>query len=277
MIASLNRGADKQHRRPPSPLNTDRSVAATTAYGSLVSAAPAATPTSAGRNGTRPWPLEPTARRDRTRPRRSAPATAGREPRLVTDRCVAHIDALYLLAYLYIGEQTMAEAAVVNAVADTAADPAITVAGPPQVWHILTSHVHPNTDSPGHLRRQREAVALIAAGRTPAATGALLGITSTQVDRDVWTAIPAIRAHLGLQSPRRPPFLAAPAGQPVPTGGLRLVADTEQDGPSPPVSNRVKPDTERRIGRSPGRSRTSSRLGKGPRELRRPGLERGPR
>jgi hypothetical protein len=248
MTASVIRGADRQRHRPPSHLDTDRSAAVTTAAESL----PTTARTSAGPNGTRPWPLEPTTRRDWTRPRRTSAATAGREPRLATDRCGAHIDALYLLAYLYIGEQTMAEAAVVNAVAHTAAEPNITVAGPPRVWHILTSHVHPNTDGPGHLRRQREAVALIAAGRSPADTGALLGISGSQVHRDVWTAIPAIQAHLGLRSPRQSTFtpaLAAEAGRPVPTRALRLAADTEQDAPAS------------FIGRFSGRSTTGSRPG----------------
>jgi hypothetical protein len=265
VTASLVRGADNRHRSSPGPPDTDRSADTTTTAESLAGDAHTSGPASP--SGNRPWPLKPMAGRDWTRPRRRSPVAAVWEPQLVMGRCAAHIDALYLLAYLYTGEQTMAEAAVVDAVANTAADRAIRVAGPPWVWHILTSHVHPDTGSPGHFRRQREAVALVAAGRSPSHIGALLGITSTQVHSDVWIAIPAIQAHFGLPSPRQrtfTPTLATDAGRPVTTGASnwqQTPSRTHQLPSSTGWGRRMHSDPERRIGRLSGRSPTGSRPG----------------
>jgi hypothetical protein len=254
MTVSRLRSGAEEHRRSPGPLRTLRPADATTTAGSVPPASRAATRTRAPvpSNSSHSRSPIPLGRWHSSRPHHTPAATAGRKQRLATDRCVAHIDALYLLAYLYLGETTIAEAAVVNAVAGTVDDPAATVGGPPWVWRILTSHVHPDTDGTGHLRRQREAVALIAAGRTPSEAGILLGITSTQVHRDVWTAIPAIQAHLGLLSPTSPSLtadLAAEAERSVRAEGPRSGADA----PSADVSDSAGADGAARS-RAPHRS-----------------------
>jgi hypothetical protein len=246
MTVSRLRSGAEEHRRSPGPLRTLRPADATTTAGSVPPASRAATRTRAPvpSNSSHSRSPIPLGRWHSSRPHHTPAATAGRKQRLATDRCVAHIDALYLLAYLYLGETTI--------VAGTVDDPAATVGGPPWVWRILTSHVHPDTDGTGHLRRQREAVALIAAGRTPSEAGILLGITSTQVHRDVWTAIPAIQAHLGLLSPTSPSLtadLAAEAERSVRAEGPRSGADA----PSADVSDSAGADGAARS-RAPHRS-----------------------
>lgn len=118
------------------------------------------------------------------------------------DCCRDHIDALYLLAYLYTGQRHTAEDVVVDAVVSAATRRAITVAEPAAVWHLLAGHVHARGDRDlpgieagaepavaltraGLSPRQREALALVGTGRKTHETAQLLGVTATQIHRDL--------------------------------------------------------------------------------------------
>ena len=144
-------------------------------------------------------------------------------------RCRDHIDALYLLAYLYTGQRQTAEDVVVDVVASSATHRAIVVAGPSWVWHILAEQIHTRGGQrlvrvgAGDLRveagdglalslaraglspLQREALALVGTGRKAREVAALLGVTTTQIHRDVCAGLQGLGTALrvaGTGTPR---------------------------------------------------------------------------
>jgi hypothetical protein len=128
---------------------------------------------------------------------RAAPGRSGRAP---LDRFHRHLDPLWILAQLSFEDGKAAERAVVDAVSCAAADPTMARAGPPEVWANLAQHVgnavdgndsQPKTEA-SMTRQQREALALLAAGRTARQTAALLDVTTAQVQRDVRAGLHAL-------------------------------------------------------------------------------------
>jgi DNA-directed RNA polymerase specialized sigma24 family protein len=128
-------------------------------------------------------------------------------------RCHEHIDALYLLAYLYTFQHDTAEDVVVDVLASSATHRAIMVAGPPWVWHILAEQIHGRSgqrlagiaasDEPalalaraGLSSPQREAIALVGTGRKASEAAALLGVTTTQVHLDLRAGLQGLAGAL---------------------------------------------------------------------------------
>jgi DNA-directed RNA polymerase specialized sigma24 family protein len=131
-------------------------------------------------------------------------------------RCREHIDALYLLAYLYTGQHDIAEDVVVDVVARSATHRAMLVGGTPWVWHILAEQIHSwggqrllrleaGDELPmaraGLSPPQREALALVVAGRRAGEAAVLLGITTMQIHRDLLAALQGLGSALRAAGP----------------------------------------------------------------------------
>jgi hypothetical protein len=133
----------------------------------------------------------------------------------VPERCIEvcrhYLDALYLLALLYTGEDQLAEEAVVDALVSAAKDPSITVTDPASVWSLLASCFRdPNGPTvvwgstaatvriAGLSIAQRETMALIVAGRSPDDVAVLLAVPPAQVQDDfrsgAWALDAAMRS-----------------------------------------------------------------------------------
>lgn len=80
---------------------------------------------------------ETTGNRNSTRgPQRAGPT------RSVAQRCEDHIEALYLRAYLQLGDRTAAQDAVIAAVASAAGLPSTPHGVTVSVWHVLAAQLH---------------------------------------------------------------------------------------------------------------------------------------
>lgn len=134
-------------------------------------------------------------------------------------RCREHIAALYLLAYLCTGQRDAAEELTVDAIATAATHRAIMIAGAPWVWQILAEQIHyrasqyPSRDEAGDglvldlaglSPPQREAFALVAAGRKVREAAMLLGVTTTQIHRELGSALQGLGIALRAAEPGRP-------------------------------------------------------------------------
>ena len=182
-------------------------------------------------------PLAPSVVSWRTGRRRSAKlASAHMEARCAIERSAGHLDAIYLLAYLYAGNRVTADGAVVDAVAGLLHNPAAPTAGPVWVWRILADRIHAQLkvepDCPRSLTApippssiERECIALVGAGRPVCDVAALLGMSASQAQRNINRGLrdmregPSGNDHLaGLART----LVDAPAARP----SLRLVAET---------------------------------------------------
>jgi len=120
------------------------------------------------------------------------------QARLATDRCVAHIDALYLSPTSTWGRRPPPRpSSSTGPSLAPSTTPAATVGGPP--WVGASDQPRPprhdstrSPQTPARSRRPDRRRTAPVRGRNPPR------ITKHQVHRDVWTAIPAIQAHLGL-------------------------------------------------------------------------------
>ncbi len=118
---------------PPGPdvrfrgaANADRPVTAPHQANPLIHAS-VAVPAAAGTTGDRGG----------TRGPQRAQAT-----RSVAQRCEDHIEALYMRAYLQLGDRTAAQDAVIAAVASAAGPPATPNGVTVSVWHVLAARLH---------------------------------------------------------------------------------------------------------------------------------------
>jgi DNA-directed RNA polymerase specialized sigma24 family protein len=126
------------------------------------------------------------------------------------DKCVEHVDALFLLALLHTGECRQAEQDVIDAIADAGMEHPATRAEPGPLWRLLASHFSVPDDrtvmrgsaaaairaaalTPG----QRQAMALVAAGRTAQGAAQLLATPVAQVEADVADGTRALGSALG--------------------------------------------------------------------------------
>ncbi|MHB1928487.1 MAG: hypothetical protein ACYCUG_03505 [Acidimicrobiales bacterium] len=118
------------------------------------------------------------------------------------ERCREHIGALYVLAYLRLGDRPAAEDAVVDAVVSVGGR--AEVLGPAQAWSAAAGHIDARpapafaADEAGSVVRraalrphQRRALALLVAGRKPREAAELLGVSVADVYR---------MAHEGMQA-----------------------------------------------------------------------------
>ncbi len=142
-------------------------------------------------------PLAPSGVSWRAGRRRSAKlASAHMAARCAIERSAGHLDAVYLLAYLYTGNRVTADGAIVDAVACLLHNPAAPTAGPVWVWRILADRIHAQLrvkpDCPGSLTGpispssiERECIALVGAGRPVRDVAALLGMSTAQAQRNI--------------------------------------------------------------------------------------------
>jgi hypothetical protein len=113
-------GLDVRFRGAANPVTAPRQANPLT-HASV--AVPAAGETTGDRNSTRG-------------PQRAGPT------RSVAQRCEDHIEALYMRAYLQLGDRTAAQDAVIAAVASAAGLPSTPPGVTVSVWHVLAARVH---------------------------------------------------------------------------------------------------------------------------------------
>jgi len=134
---------------------------------------------------------------------------AGDEPAVPTaqtmaQQCRPYVHPLWLFAWFTCGDPAAAEEVTVNAVVETRTDPAAPTRGPTSAWSALVSNVERRCDDligSGSPRtapsvEQREAVALVLAGRTARDVASLLGVPPMQVYRALNGGLHALRQYL---------------------------------------------------------------------------------
>jgi hypothetical protein len=115
--------------------------------------------------------------------------------------CLQHLDALWFVAWMTLGDRDHADEAVIEATTAAHKDPTFEDAGPPQSWAILIRHLDelvrgPDDTSPA----QRQAIALVVNGRSAGDAALILAVGRGEIHRYLREGLHALR-----QSARRPP------------------------------------------------------------------------
>ncbi len=138
---------------------------------------------------------------------RGGPGGDGHEPvvvRTTPQQCLAYVHPLWLFAWFTCGDPVLAEEVTVDAVVEACADPATPAGGSIPVWAALVGHVERICDelvgsvpaSAAPSMEQREAVALVLAGRTPPEVASLLQVPPMQVHRALNGGLQGLRRYL---------------------------------------------------------------------------------
>lgn len=125
------------------------------------------------------------------------------------ERYRPYVDALWLFACLTCGDPVTADQVAVEAVVRACGDPTTLPPEGPWIWSTLVGNVERTCkELDERVRRavaptvaQREAVALVLAGRSPRDVASLLGIPLVQVHRALNGGLRALRENLPSRRP----------------------------------------------------------------------------